>query len=127
MTRHGVLTMSLVVLLLSACDKKAPKSQFEREYETMVERCKVVATKGEEALCERRSTEASHRQGLAGPHGGMIDQIPGVPPPSGPWSHPRRAYFICPHTVGGTRRTIYPPEVAPGGSGYQGMSVWSRQ
>ncbi len=31
MTRHGVLTMSLVVLLLSACDKKAPKSQFERE------------------------------------------------------------------------------------------------
>src|SRR3989442_14728677 len=103
MARHGVLTMSLVVLLLSACDKKAAKSPFEREYETMVERCKVVATKGEEALCERRSTEASHRQVLAGLHGGMIDQITRPLPPPRPCSIHGASDLICPHTVGGTR------------------------
>jgi len=68
MTRHGVLTMSLVVLLLSACDKKAPKSQFEREYETMVERCKVVATKGEDSGHPGRSRAASGR-GPSSPRG----------------------------------------------------------
>src|SRR2546429_8451682 len=102
MTRHGVLTMSLVVLLLSACDKKAPKSQFEREYETMVERCKVVATKGEEALCERRSTEASHRQGPAGPPGGMIDQITRGLPPPGPGPLPAPPGPPLPPPPGGT-------------------------
>ncbi|PYM96048.1 MAG: hypothetical protein DME08_14425 [Candidatus Rokuibacteriota bacterium] len=127
MTRHGVMTMSLVVLLLSACDKKAPKSQFEREYETMVERCKVVATKGEETLCERRSTEASHRQVLAGLHWVMIDQITRLLPPSGSCSIHGASYLICQHTVGGTRSTIYRLDVAPDGSGNQVMSVWSRQ
>src|SRR5436190_23478384 len=115
MTRHGILTMSLVVLLLSACDKKAPKSQFEREYETMVARCKVVATKGEETLCERRSMEASHRQ------------VTRLLPPSGSCSIHGASYLICQHTVGGTRSTIYRLDVAPDGSGKQVMSVWSRQ
>src|SRR2546426_10231795 len=119
MTRHGVLTMSLVVLLLSACDKKAPKSQFEREYETMVERCKVVATKGEEALCERRSTEASHRQGLAGLHWGMIGQITRRLPPSRSCSIHGASYLICQHPGGGTPRTIYRPHVAPCRCGMQ--------
>src|SRR2546427_12833683 len=109
MTRHSVLTMSLVVLLLSACDKKAPKSQFEREYETMVERCKVVATKGEETLCERRSTGASHRQVLAGLHWVMIHQITRVLPPSGPGSIHRAPDLLCQHTRGGTRRPSHPP------------------
>ncbi len=97
MTRHGVLTMSLVVLLLSACDKKAPKSQFEREYETM------------------------------GLHGVMIDQITRLLPPSGSCSIHGASYLICQHTAGGTRSTIYRLDVAPDGSGNQLMSVWSRQ
>src|SRR3989442_2415250 len=123
MARHGVLTMSLVVLLLSACDKKAPKSQFEREYETMVERCKVVATKGEEALCERRSTEASHRQGLAGLHGVMIDQITRLLPPSGSCSIHSAAYLNCQRTVSGTRGTNYLPACLPDVAGNQCISV----
>jgi len=127
MIRHGVLTMSLVLLLLSACDKKAAKSPFEREYEALVERCKVVARKGEEALCERRSAEASHRQVLAGLHAVMIDQITKLLPPSGSCSIHGASYLICQHTVGGTRSTIYRLDVAPDGSGNQVMSVWSRQ
>jgi len=126
MMRHAVVAMSVAALVsLSACRQTTPKTAFERDYETMVERCKTVAVKGEESRCEPPRVETSHRQALTALHGVMIDQITKLLPPSGSCSIHGASYLICQHTVGGTRSTIYRLDVD--GSGNQVMSVWSRQ
>jgi hypothetical protein len=128
MTRRAVMALSVAaVLTLSACRQSPSKTAFERDYETMVERCKIVAVKGEESRCERPRAETSHRQALAALHVVMIDQITKLLPPSGSCSIHGASYLICQHPIGGTRSTIYRLDVAPDGSGNQVMSVWSRQ
>src|SRR5437867_4410127 len=114
MTRHGVLTMSLVVLLLSACDKKAPKSQFDREYETMVERCKVVATKGEETLCERRSTGGEPSAGARRPALGHDRSDHEAAAPVRLVLHPRRLVSHLPAYRGGNQEHDLPPRRCAG-------------
>src|SRR5262245_5443740 len=124
--RHAVVAVSVAALVsLSACRQTTPKTAFERDYETMVERCKPVAVKGEESRFERPCVETSHRQALATLHGAMVDQIMKLLPPSGSCSIRGASYLICEHTVVGTRSTIYRLDVD--GTGNQVMSVWSRQ
>ena len=127
MTRHMIGAMFVAALALSACQKSAPKSAFERDYETMVERCKGVASKGEQSRCANRPAETTHRQALDALHVLIADQITKSLPPSGTCSIHGASYLICEHTIGGTKSTIYRLDSAPDGSGSQIMSVWSRR
>jgi uncharacterized membrane protein len=66
MMRSALVALSVAAALsLSACQQSTPKTAVDRRYETMVERCKAVAVKGEESRCEDRRAETSHRQALA--------------------------------------------------------------
>ena len=127
MTRHVIGAVFVAVLALSACQKSAPKSVFERDYETMVERCKGVASKGAQSRCANRPAETTHRQALDALHVLIADQITKSLPPSGTCSIHGASYLICEHTIGGTKSTIYRLDSSPDGSGSQIMSVWSRR
>lgn len=128
MTRHVAVAAFIAALTLVGCQKSdSPKSLGERIYDKMVQRCKLLAPKGEESRCTSPSG-ATYREATHAVPSVMVDQITKLLPADGSCSMHGGSYLICTEKLmgGDVTRTIYRLDPARDGSDSQVIYVWSR-
>lgn len=119
--------LALATQILVACQPPPePKPLAERILDRMVQRCKAMAPKGEEAECVIPPGSTT-RDGLRAMHRVLVKQGTTMFPRDGQCDL-HGVYLICTKMIGGkTTSVMYRLDDAKDGSDSKVLSVWSQE
>jgi hypothetical protein len=125
MRRAAVVVVALLSLV-AACERAPePRPLAERILDKMVQRCKAMASKGEEAECVIPPGSTT-REGLRAMHRALVRQGTTMFPRDGQCDL-HGVYLICTKMIGDkTTSVMYRLDDAKDGSDSKVLSVWSR-